>query len=202
MIKILTVAFTLSASLMVQPLSAQSIPEDLATRLQEGGLVIFFRHGVTRPDNESISRIAGCEDERNLTDAGRAAMAEVHEAIDRIGPEVSEVLASPFCRAFETARIAFGDEEVTEVLASRIDDERSAARLEETRRLLSTSPEAGTVRVLVAHYSNLRDALGVTISEGEAAIFEPHGDGNEPTLIARVPQDQWATVADTLSPTD
>jgi len=171
-------------TMLAQPGFAQDAPADLAARLQEGGLVVFFRHGVTRPDEESVPRIEGCEDERNLTDAGRSALQGVHAAFQAIDPEISEVLSSPFCRARETAIIAFGDVQVTDALSSRIDDARDAERLVETSRLLSTPPAPGTLRIMVAHYSNLTDALGISIAEGEAAIFDPQDDGEgEPELI-------------------
>lgn len=194
MFKSLIIIASFSAAL-TSPCMAQARDVELAEQLRQGGIVIFLRHGVTRPNEESVARLDGCKDERNLTDAGRAAMQEVRRAIEEIDFEVSEVLVSPFCRAYETARIAFGSEQVTDVLASRIDDERNAERLAATRELLSTAPPPGTVRVLVAHYSNLRDALGVTVEEGEAAIFLPTTKSQAPKLLARVRQEEWAAVA-------
>ena len=176
------------------PANAQDVPGDLADRLKKGGLVIYFRHGVTRPDEESISRIEGCENERNLTDAGRDAMRLVHAAFEAIKPEISEVLSSPLCRVRETALIAFGRATVSELLASRGGDDFDEERVQETLRLMSTPPKPATLRIVVAHNINILAALGIRLVEGEAAIFEPQV-GGDPKLIAQVRQDEWPSIA-------
>ena len=176
--------------------TAQDAKGDLADRLKAGGLVIYFRHGVTRPDEDSISRIDGCEGERNLTDAGREAMRAVKEAFDIIGAEISEVLSSPLCRVSESALIAFRKPEINELLASRGGDDFDDRRVQEILRLLSTPPKPATIRIVMAHNVNILMALGIRLVEGEAAILEPRADGRgEPTLIAQVRQEEWSEIA-------
>jgi phosphohistidine phosphatase SixA len=178
------------------PAVAQVVPDDLAARLREGGLVVYFRHGVTRGDGGSVSRLEGCEDERNLTGVGRDAMRQVQAAVEAIKPTISEVLPSPFCRTRETAMIAFGKVQATEVLTSTFGEVRDEKRLQETLRLLSTPPEPGTLRIMVSHGSNLTDTLGITLDEGEAAILDPQDNGaGQHELIARLLQSQWSDVA-------
>ncbi|MEA2526489.1 MAG: hypothetical protein QOF73_3716, partial [Thermomicrobiales bacterium] len=47
--------------------------------------------------------------------------------------------------------------------------------IEALRGLLSTPPPTGVNTVLVGHLFNLQDATGISIAEGEAAIFLPQG---------------------------
>ena len=61
------------------------------------------------------------------------------------------------------------------------------------RKLLGTTPPPGKNTVIVSHKPNLVDAAGkdlVDISEGEAAIFKPEGDGKF-KLVARVTVEKW-----------
>jgi hypothetical protein len=60
----------IAASLFVIsfPVSSQPSPVDVVERLKAGGAVIYFRHGDTKA---SVSRLPGCESERNLSDTGR-----------------------------------------------------------------------------------------------------------------------------------
>ena len=53
------------------------------------------------------------------------------------------------------------------------DDEDLARRL---RRLLAMRPPAGQNTVLVSHGFNLQGATGLSVAEGESAVFVP-GDG-------------------------
>jgi hypothetical protein len=88
------------------------------------------------------------------------------------------VLSSEYCRTRETAEIAFGRVTPTQDLTSRVSTasaEEEHARIEALRRLLATPPAPGTNTILVGHQFNLRDATGVSIAEGEAAIFQPMG---------------------------
>lgn len=187
---------TLLAALLMAsnlPAISQPVSAAVAERLKQGGAVIYFRHGDTKG---SVSRMEGCEDERNLSDAGREEMRRIGSAIRRIGPSISEVLASPYCRTRETALIAFGTAQPTEVLYSVFGEpERDRQRTPEVLRLLSTPP-TGAVRVMVAHGSNLSAALGIALDEGEAAIFTPPAQaGGQPRLLARVKPAEWSGLA-------
>ena len=49
-----------------------------------------------------------CASQRNLTDKGRGEARAIGEHVKRLGIPIGTVLASPFCRTMETARLAFG----------------------------------------------------------------------------------------------
>jgi phosphohistidine phosphatase SixA len=91
---------------------------------------------------------------------------------------VGDVLSSEYCRTRETAELAFGRVTPSRDLTSRAsttDEAERAERIEALRGLLSTPPPTGVNTVLVGHLFNLQDATGISIAEGEAAIFLPQG---------------------------
>src|ERR671918_563833 len=93
---------------------------------------------------------------------------------------VGTVLASPYARTRETAELAFGRDRVRvmrDLLNEAFpgtDDEELARRL---RRLFTTRPPAGQNTVLVSHGFNLQGATGLSVAEGESAVFSPGDAG-------------------------
>lgn len=167
----------------------------LVQALQQGGYVIFFRHGSTdtsQADTDS-GNFENCKKQRNLNDKGRAAARAIGQAFDTLKIPISEVLVSPYCRTRDTAGLAFGHYKVNTDLAALVtgDEKNSAAKLQS---LLATVPEAGTNTVLISHSSNLTNATKLTINEGEAAIYRPDPNGSY-TLVARVLPEQWVSLA-------
>ena len=167
----------------------------LVKELQQGGYVIFFRHGSTDTSqtDTDLDNLENCKTQRNLSDKGRADARAIGQAFDRLKIPIGEVLVSPFCRTRDTAGLAFGHYKVnTDLVAFRTGEEKeSAAKLQ---ALLSTVPGAGTNTVLVGHASNLVNTTKLNISEGEAAIFKPDPKGSY-NLVARVLPAQWVSLA-------
>jgi broad specificity phosphatase PhoE len=106
------------------------------------------------------------------------------------------VLASPYARTRETAELASGRDRVpvTRDLLNEAfpgtDDEDLARRL---RRLFTTRPPAGQNTVLVSHGFNLQGAAGLSVAEGESAVFSP-GDAGGPSLVARITAEEWQSL--------
>jgi hypothetical protein len=48
--------------------------------------------------------------------------------------------------------------------------------------------------VLVSHGFNLHRATGLSVAEGESAVFTP-GDAGRSTLAARITVEEWQTLA-------
>jgi broad specificity phosphatase PhoE len=178
-------------------LAEQPGGRDLIARLREGGHVIFIRHAATeatqddpRPDLSDPST------QRNLSDDGRDQARQLGRAIRRLRIPVGTVLTSPYARTRETAELAFGRDRVrvTGDLLNQAypgtDDEELARRL---RRLLATRPPAGQNTVLVSHGFNLQGATGLSVAEGESAVFAL-GDPGRPSLVARITAEEWQTL--------
>jgi virginiamycin B lyase len=170
----------------------------LVAALRRGGYVLYFRHAATDPvpDDADPVVLADCDTQRNLSGLGRRQARAVGRAVASLDIPIGRLLASPFCRALDTARLAFGratPEPVLENLETAPDDVEREARITGLRRLLSARREAANL-VLVAHGFNVTAAADVTIDEGEAAIFRPAPpDGF--TLVATVTPRQWEELA-------
>ena len=167
----------------------------LVDALRRGGYVIYFRHAATdqTQTDSDTQNLENCQTQRNLNDRGRADAQAIGEAFKALSIPIGRILSSGYCRTRETAQLAFGRDEVTPDLTgfpSALREQRIAALSE----MLSTAPEAGTNTVLVAHGFNISNTAGISIAEGEAAIFAPLGaDGF--VLVARVLPEEWATLA-------
>jgi virginiamycin B lyase len=183
--------------------TAESAPvrargDRLVATLRRGGYVLYFRHAATDPvpDDADPVVFSDCDTQRNLSAGGRRQARAVARAIARLDVPIGRVLASPFCRALDTARLAFGRATRAPVLENLETAEGEAereARIAGLRRLLATRPERANL-VLVAHGFNVSAAADVTIDEGEAAIFRPRPpDGF--TLVATVAPRHWEALA-------
>jgi broad specificity phosphatase PhoE len=171
---------------------------DLVARLRQGGHVIFIRHAATEAtQDDPRPDLADPSTQRNLSDDGRGQARQLGHAIRRLRIPVGTVLASPYKRTRETAELAFGRDRVhvTRDLLNEAfpgtDDKDLARRL---RRLLATRPPAGQNTVLVSHGFNLQGATGLTVGEGESAVFAP-GDAGHSSLVARITVEEWQTLA-------
>jgi broad specificity phosphatase PhoE len=132
-----------------------------------------------------------CSTQRNLTDAGRAEARAIGAEIRELGIPVGEVLASPFCRTMETARLIFGHATATPAVRGGPAQLDSPARYAALRELLATPVPRGTNVAIASHGNPFRAVVGGTyLAEGEAAVVEPRGaEGFR--VIARVRKDEW-----------
>jgi phosphohistidine phosphatase SixA len=163
----------------------------LVEALRQGGYVIYFRHAATdqsQTDTET-QNLEDCSKQRNLNEQGRAQARAIGESFLSLNIPVGLVLSSGYCRARDTAMLAFGQAEITSDLTG-FPDELREQRIKTLRQMLSTPPTPGTNTILVAHGFNITNTVGITIEEGEAAIFAPLGE-NEFALVARVLADEW-----------
>jgi len=167
--------------------------------LRKGGFDLYYRHTSTDQSTagDADADLRRCETQRNLSAEGRAEAARIGKAIKGLRIPVGSVLASPFCRTQDTARLAFGRVAVSEDLYFALGaDETEMTRLRDAlRRMLSTPPAPGTNVVLVSHSANLREAAGIFAKpEGVAYIFRPLPNGKFEAVARVLPQD-WSGVA-------
>ena len=171
---------------------------DLVARLRQGGHVIFIRRAATEATRDDPRpNLADPRTQRNLSDTGRNQARQLGRAIRRLRIPVGTVLASPYARTRETAELAFGRDRVrvTRDLLNEAfpgtDDEDLARRLQ---RLLAMRPPAGQNAVLVSHGFNLQGATGLSVAEGESAVFAP-GGADRSRLVARITAQEWQSLA-------
>ncbi len=199
----------LGCCLLAHAAFAQAAPEDrsnappdlldppaLVRALRAGGLVLYMRHGRTDLDTRDTDRsdLSRCERQRQLSDEGRRESRAVGESLRALGIPIGRVRSSPYCRALDTARLAFGRVEIEPALTHNIDADAATARARAAAlaRLLSTPPEAGVNDVLAGHTGNLMDAADLwPAPEGVTIVFRPRGDGRF-EFVARIPAERWA----------
>lgn len=180
---------------------AQPSPE-LVKQLREGGYVLYMRHASSdfSRNDSSMTSYEDCANQRNLTDKGRAEAREIGAHVKRLGIAVGEVLASPFCRTMETARLAFGKAQATNEVRGgpvRSDDPK---RYDGLRRLLSSPTADGQNRVISSHGNPFIAVAGPPyLAEGEIAVVRP-GGGMRFTVIARIRPQDWSGLRDGAGP--
>jgi virginiamycin B lyase len=182
---------------------SDSGPARLADRLRRGGYVLAFRHAATDFSiTDSTRDLRDCSRQRNLTAKGRREARAIGREFRRLGIPVGRVLASPFCRTRETARLAFGREVPSNALLSaeffqgEPAGDRQPARL---RHLLASPPRRATNTILVSHNFAIDDATGESLAEGEAVIVTPVEGGRGFEIVARLTAGDWARLGRTAT---
>lgn len=158
--------------------------EQVHAMLRQGGYVLFFRHAETDeyPEKGPIN-FSNCATQRNLSPLGREHSRRLGRVIAEAGIPVGGVLASPFCRTMDTAKLAFG----RAAPAEQVRDEDKRAALIAT---ISTPPAPGTNLVIVGHANGNYMFGAEFLREAEAMVIRPQGGGKY-ELVARIESDQW-----------
>jgi phosphohistidine phosphatase SixA len=156
----------------------------LMSALKSGGYVIYLRHAKsdkTQTDADPIA-VADCKTQRNLSDAGRKQAQMIGSAFKTLGIAIDKVYSSPYCRAKDTASLAFSDSEqkVTSSLyySMGLPKDAAAAAKDELSKMLAAMPKNGSNTMLVGHTSNIKEVAGVwPKKEGAGFVFQPDGKG-------------------------
>lgn len=163
--------------------------------LRGGGFVLYMRHGMTdtsQPDEVPID-LGDCKTQRPLTDAGRAEITEVGRAIRAAGIPVGEIYSSPLCRAWESARLAFGEGYTIVndlIYTAHLTSAEKIPVIAMTRRLLSEPVTGGSNRVVVAHAPNMAEVMDYfPRTEGTVIVTRPAGGDFE--YIASIRPGDW-----------
>jgi phosphohistidine phosphatase SixA len=182
----------LSILLLACPALAEPSAQ-LIDQLRAGGYVLYLRHTSTdfSQNDSRMTSYEDCASQRNLTDRGRDEARAIGEHVKRLKIPIGEVLASPFCRTMETARLAFGKARATNEVrggpASTGDPSRYAA----LRKLLSSKIPKGENLVISSHGNPFHAVAGPPyLGEGEIAVVRPE-DGDKFSVIARIPLAGW-----------
>jgi virginiamycin B lyase len=152
---------------------------------------------------DSTRDLGDCSRQRNLNAQGRRQARTIGRAFRRLEIPVGRVLASPFCRTRDTARLAFGRARPSRsLLAAEFfsDDQAEERQRARFRRLLRQRPRGDTNTILVSHGFAIDDATGETVGEGEAAVFRRDRGGRGFRLVERVQPDRWARLAARAGP--
>jgi histidine phosphatase superfamily protein (branch 1) len=169
----------------------------LLNALRRGGYVIYVRHTSTDfgQNDEGMTSYEDCSKQRNLTEQGRTEARAIGAAIAKLQIPIGDVLASPFCRTRETARLIFGRETPSTAVRGGSAATENADRYADLRKLLSSPVPRGVNLAIASHGNPFRAVAGTPyLAEGEAAVIEPRGsDGFR--IVARITKDGWNALA-------
>ena len=160
----------------------------LVAALRQGGYVIFFRHTATdfSRNDAGMTSYTDCANQRLLSPADQAQAREIGEQVRRLKLPVGEVLASPYCRAMDTATQMFRRANPRTELREQQDGDYPGLKA-----LLVAPVPAGANRWLVGHGTPFRAIAGAPhLAEGEAVVLRP--GGTRWTVVARVAPGEWA----------
>lgn len=171
-------------------ISAPAIANEVAWQaLKGGGQVVLMRH--TTPERgpgkgNSLLRDASCAKERNLSPQGRDEATRVGQAFKTRGVAIGEVLASPYCRTRDTARIAFGSTTPAEFLSlSEVLTPAELARnTAETMKRIGEHGGAANL-VMVTHEPNIAALTFELVEQGAFLVLQPRG-GSEFDVVGKI----------------
>ncbi|HEY9887979.1 MAG TPA: histidine phosphatase family protein [Candidatus Obscuribacterales bacterium] len=176
----------------------------LRDALQQGGYVIYFRHAQTEQDYADQADpnidLNDCSTQRALSEYGWRQARVIGEAFEDLAIPVGKVYASQYCRAWQTAAIAFGNYEKSPALnfypAEEYTDEQFAQMRAAVMPFLTAVPPRGLNTVIVGHDDVFEAATGIYPEpQGVAYVVQPDGNGGF-ELIANLTPLDWALIPD------
>ena len=188
-----------AAGALAQTRNAEALREvsaaQLLQELGKGGYILYFRHTATdfSKNDNAMTSFEDCASQRNLTEAGRAQARAIGEAIRALAIPIGKVIASPYCRTLETGMLIFGRAQKDNDVRGGPGTATSPERYAGLRKLLSTSPPAGTNLAIASHGNPFHAVAGPPyLAEGEAAVVRPLGNDFE--IVARIRPERWSTL--------
>jgi len=147
--------------------------------LRDGGHVVLLRHamasGTADPENVDPE---DCRTQRNLTERGKLQARKMGALFAARAAPVDAVLTSRYCRARDTAALAFRDSPIEE--AAFLDpmpaDAEAAQAAREAILAAVSSYRGSDNKVLVTHLETIQAMTGAGAREGEALIVTVDGD--------------------------
>jgi hypothetical protein len=176
--------------------SAAEVDPSIVKELRRGGYVLYMRHASTdfSQNDARMTSYEDCATQRNLTEKGRTEARAIGEHLKRLGIPIGEVVASPYCRTMETARLALGTPRATHEARGgpvRSDD---PSRYDGLRKFLSSPVPAGTNRAISSHGNPFIAVAGPPyLAEGEVAVVRPDG-AMRFTVLARIRPEDWSSL--------
>ena len=142
--------------------------------------VVLFRHASAPGAGDPPGfRLGDCSTQRNLSEQGRAEARAIGEQFRRRGIAVGAVLSSQWCRARETAQLAFGDRVREEPAFNSFfgqGPQQREAQTEQARKILRQWKGPGAL-VVVTHQVNITALSGHGTTSGEGVVVQPAADG-------------------------
>jgi phosphohistidine phosphatase SixA len=155
--------------------------------LRNGGQVVLLRHAIAPGNGDPANfDIEKCSTQRNLSDRGKQQAEKIGALFAARAGDPERVLTSRYCRARDTARIAFENSDIEEFAPlDRLPSDEAAAKAADDQILAEVKAFSGSGNmVMVTHLENIKALVGVSPREGEAVIVGPTDDGLR--VLARI----------------
>ena len=172
--------------------------DELLSELQNGGYVIYFRHAQTETDyaDQIKADVNDCATQRVLSEEGWQQAISIGDAFDAAEIPIGEVTTSEYCRAWETASLAFGQYQKDSALNFLPFEDYTDEQVEQMKAnvtpFLTAVPETGTNNIIVGHDDIFEAATGIYPDpQGMAYVLKPDGSGGF-EVIANMLSEEWA----------
>lgn len=155
--------------------------------LREGGHAVLLRHAAAPGSGDPANfDIAKCATQRNLSDRGKQQAERIGALFAARAGDPERVLTSRYCRARDTARIAFEDNKIEDFAPlDQLPTDPAAAKAADDAVIAEIRGFSGSGNlVMVTHLENIKALAGVSPREGEAVIVAPEEGGLR--VLARV----------------
>jgi phosphohistidine phosphatase SixA len=150
--------------------------------LAEGGKVVMMRHAQSEEAPAEVSmqlaEDGDCSVEQNLSAEGREQAEELGARFREQGVTVDAVFSSEFCRARQTAELAFGDHESWNALnlAEVLPASEAEWLMEDVRERIGDFSGEGNL-VMVSHRSNINTIAFQQTEPADMVVLEPDDFG-------------------------
>ncbi|MFM7885152.1 MAG: histidine phosphatase family protein [Pseudanabaena sp.] len=206
-----TVAMLMPVKLSAQALLTQEFKEPekpefknkvsgaaLVNALRQGGHVIYFRHTSTEIDyaDQIVAKMGYCHSQRMLSEKGWQQARKIGLGFRSLQIPVNKVYSSEYCRAWQTADLAFGryqkDARLNFLPKAEYDEMDTAQMKKAAMPFLTTIPAQGKNNVIVGHDDIFEAATGIYPEpQGVAFVLTPNGHGGF-EIVAKVLPDEWS----------
>lgn len=171
----------------------------LIKALQEGGYLLYFRHGETIGQDQSHVDFNDCKTQKNLTITGKeqARWIGVFFSQHKI-PTNPPILVSPYCRTRETAEIAFGKQNIKVVpflanieylRSEKITQQEEQDIIEKLNKIFEIPVHQGTNKIIIGHTFSPDKVLGEIPYMG-MVIIKPNGVGRGYKIVKKLSIDE------------
>lgn len=183
-------ALVLALAIFALALPTKSFATEAAwARLAQGGYTILLGYSRTPGGGEPLRPDMGdCDKRKSLTDRGIQESRRIGMRFAARAVSIDSIYSGEFCRAVETATLAFGrrDVETKAYLNSIVGGDDPDEIPAELITAIEEFYGAGNL-LMVTHPALIRAISGTTPREGEAVIIAPAATpGDKPRVVNRL----------------
>mgnify|MGYP001384934067 FL=1 len=147
--------------------------DELISKLQSGGNIVFIRHALAPgngdPDNIDLN---DCKTQRNLNKTGIDQSKRIGLFFEKNNIPIDKVLSSEWCRCKDTAKYAFRNFKTFKALNSFFDKKFYKFKNKKIKDLQKYIKDwdGNKNLILVTHYVVISEMLNIGVSSGEIVI--------------------------------